>query len=115
MPQHYPWWPERKGDQIVWLYNCLAVWPGVGPAMGFTPAQVSALSQLLLEMVTVMNEVDQCQVAMKAVNDWKNTVVFGPETNKTAPNSPLIATPGTPTINGGFFQQLKGWRMQVMA
>ena len=115
MSQHYFWWPKRKGDQVIWLYNCLAVWPTLGTTMGFTPAQVSALSQLLLEMVTVMNEVDQAKLAMKAVNEWYNVVFYGPETNKTAPASPTVTTPATPTVNEGFFEQLKGWRMQVMA
>ncbi len=115
MSKHYPWWPPRKGDQVIWLYNCLAVWPTVGTTLGFTNAQVAKLSQLMLEMVTVMNEVDQCQIAMKAVNDWKNAVVFGPITNVTPPPSPLITTPATPTIGAGFFEQLKAWRAQVMA
>jgi len=115
MSQHYPYWPERKADQIVWLYNCMAVWPTLGPALGFTPAQVAAFNLLLTEMVTVMNEVDQCQVAAKAVTDWRNTVIFGPETNKTAPASPTVTTPAAPTINGGFFAQLKRWRGQVIS
>lgn len=115
MPQHYPWWPERRADQIVWLQNCIAVWPTIGRSMGFPDSQVAAFTQLLLEMVTVLNEVDQCQVAMKAVNDWRNAVVFGPETNERAPASPTITTPTAPTSNGGFYEQVKRWRMQVLA
>lgn len=115
MPQHYPWWSRTKADQIVWLYNCMAVWPSIGPTLGFTPAQVTAFSLLLMEMVTVMNETDQCQVAMKAVNDWREAVIYGPEDGKPAPPSPTITTPAQPTINGGFFSQLKRWRGQVMS
>lgn len=114
MSQRFPWWPDRKADQVVWLYNCLAVWPTLGPTMGFTNAQVAALSQLLLEMVTVLNEVDQCQFAMKAVNEWRDDVFYGPANNKPAPPSPTITTPATPTIDSGFFEQLKSWRMQVI-
>ncbi|HMT08429.1 MAG TPA: hypothetical protein PKA82_10525 [Pyrinomonadaceae bacterium] len=115
MSQHYPWWPLRKGDQIVWLYNGLAVWPTIGRNMGFPDPDVAAATQLMLEMVTVMNDVDQCQVAMKAVTDWRNAVIYGPETNEIAPGSPVVTTPVRPTINGGFFEQVKRWRMQVMA
>ncbi|MGE3467443.1 MAG: hypothetical protein AB7J13_10975 [Pyrinomonadaceae bacterium] len=115
MSQHYPWWPKTKADQIVWLYNCMAVWPAIGPTLGFTPAQVTAFSLVLTETVTVMTETDQCQVAMKAVNDWRETVIYGPETDKIAPASPTITTPATPTINGGFFSQIKRWRGQVMS
>lgn len=115
MSLHYPWWPNQKAAQIVWLYNCMAAWPTIGPTLGFTPAQVTAFSLLLMETVTVMAETDQCQVAMKAVNDWREAVIFGPEDGKQAPASPTITTPAQPTINGGFFSQLKRWRGQVIS
>lgn len=115
MPQHYPWWPQRKGDQVVWLYNCSAAWTSAGPALGYDSHQVADFTLLLAEMVSVINDVDQCGVAMKAVNDWRNNVIYGPETNKTAPASPTITQPAPPTINSGFYEQLKRWRGQVMS
>ncbi|MFZ1699832.1 MAG: hypothetical protein WBO10_02655 [Pyrinomonadaceae bacterium] len=115
MSQHYPWWPERKADQIVWLQNCIAVWASLGPAMGFTPAQVTAFELLLTETLALMNDVDQCQIAMKAVTDWRNEVMYGPETKQTAPAPPTVKTPDSPTIDSGFFAQLKRWRGQVMS
>jgi len=83
--------------------------------MGIDQAEIDAFSRLLLEMLTLMNDVDECQIAMKAVTSWRNAVMYGPETNQIAPPSPTVTTPAQPTINGGFFEQLKRVRMQTMA
>ena len=114
MSQRSPYWSGKKGDQIIMLSNCLAAWLTIGPKLGFSGGQVAEFSQLLTEFLAVLNEVDQCQYAMRAATEWRNEVLFGPETNKTAPASPTITTPTAPTINGGFFEQLKRWRSQIM-
>lgn len=115
MSQRYPYWSGKKGDQIIMLQNCLAAWPTIGPTLGFTPVQVTAFTLLLTEFLAVLNEVDQAQFAMKAVTEWRNLVLYGPLTNKPAPPPPGLTTPAEPTVNGGFFEQLKQWRSQILA
>lgn len=115
MSQHTFWWPGRKSEQVLWLSNCLAAWPSVGPTLGYSPAQVSEFSLLLMEFLSVIREVDQSQIAMKALNEWRDQVLYGDETNMSVNAAPMIVSPATPTINGGFFNQLKRWRMQIMA
>ncbi len=115
MSQRYNYWPQRKGDQLIWLYNCLAVWPSLGPALGFTPAQVTAFTLVLTQMIAMINETDQCQIAMKAINDWREQVFYGAMDGKEAPPPPSITTPSTPTANNGYFDQLKQVRLQALA
>lgn len=115
MSQHFSWWPGRKADQIVWLNNCLVVLVTAGPALGFTPAQNLALTLLLTDFLAVLNGVDQCQFAMRAINEWKKETLYGAETNKPVPAPPTITSPEPPTAQGGFFLQLKRWRGLVLA
>ena len=114
MGQRNPYWPAKKGDQIIMLSNCLAAWPTIGSMLEFTTEQVREFRMLLTEFLAVLNQVDQCQFAVKAVVEWRDEVIYGPETNMTAPPSPGLTTPTTPTVNGGFFEQLKRWRSQIM-
>lgn len=94
---------------------CAAAWPTTGVSLGYTNAKVTEFSQLLAEFLSILTEVDNCQSVMKAVNEWRDEVVYGAETNKTAPESPQFVNPTAPTINGGYFAQLKRWRGSIMS
>jgi len=109
------WLPQQKNSQIAWMQNFSVKIPGHRVALGLTAEQITEAQLLAMEFVAIMSEADQCQITMKAVNEWRDEVIWGPYANTTGKPAPLFLTIPAPTVNTGIYEQLSRFRDLCMA
>lgn len=99
-----------KAGMIAWFVNFSQKIVQYAAVLGLSNQEVQDAQALATEFVAVMNEIDNAQLSMKAANEWRQEVLFGPATDKPAAAPPVFAVLPTPTVTTGIMEQISKLR-----
>jgi hypothetical protein len=114
MPKNY-WWPNTISSQYILVQNFQVKIAVLGPALGFSTAEINQAVDLCRSFIEPTAFVDQWKSSMKAAIKWRNEIIKGKAIGQPVGPPPAVPSMAVGNYPIGFWKQFQSLRDRIIA